>query len=78
MTALQLVAIAATLAIQAVTVGLWFAWRVRNDSASADGAPNDPASDRLVRTLLWIAVTCVVGGICVTGVLAYRFYMGVA
>ena len=31
MTALQLVAIAATLAVQAVTVGLWFAWRVRND-----------------------------------------------
>jgi hypothetical protein len=78
MTALQLVAMVASIAIQAVTVGLWFAWRVKNDSASADGAPNDPATDRLVRTLLWIAVTCVAGGVCMTGVLAYRFCMGVA
>lgn len=78
MTALQLVAIAATLAIQAVTVGLWFAWRVKNDSASADGAPNDPASDRLVRTLLWIAVLCIAGGVCTTGILAYRYWLGAA
>ncbi|CAJ0743883.1 hypothetical protein [Ralstonia mannitolilytica] len=75
MTALQLVAMFATFAIQAVTVGLWFAWRIRNDSTSAGGA--DAASgDRLVGALLWIAALCIAGGLCVTGVLAYRYCMG--
>lgn len=71
MTILQLIATVATLAVQAVVVGLLFAWRIKNDPTMSSHSPEPERSDNIGRALLWLAVVCIGGGLVTTGCLAY-------
>ncbi|WP_197329368.1 hypothetical protein [Ralstonia syzygii] len=78
MTFLELFVTVVTLAIQAVTVGLWFVWRIKNDPALNHNAGDATRSNRIVRALMWIAALCIGGGFCTAGVLVYRYCTGAA
>jgi hypothetical protein len=71
MKVLQLVAMFATLAVQAVAVGLLFAWRCKNDPTLNGYTAHPERFDGLARALLWLAVVCIGGALVVAGVMAY-------
>lgn len=71
MTALQLIATFATLAVQAVAVGLLFAWRSKNDPTVTGYTTQPKHFSGLARALLWLAVVCIGGAAVVTGLMAY-------
>jgi hypothetical protein len=68
----------ATFAIQAVTVGLWFVWCVKNESDQADDAGDTTVSGRIATVLQWLALGLICGAACATAVLGCLFYMGLA
>jgi hypothetical protein len=71
MNVLQLLAMFATLAVQAAAVGLLFAWRSKNDP-TVNGYTTPPKRfNGVVRALLWVAVVCIGGGVVTTGLMAY-------
>ncbi|CAJ0742137.1 hypothetical protein R16034_02988 [Ralstonia edaphis] len=74
MNVLQLVAMFATLAVQAAAVGFLFAWRSKNDpTVNGYTAPPKPFNG-LARVLLWLAVVCIGGAFVTTGLMAYGVF----
>ncbi|MGN6260248.1 MAG: hypothetical protein ACTHNO_05895 [Ralstonia sp.] len=71
MNVLQLVAMFATLAVQAAAVGLLFAWRSKNDPIVNAYTAQPKRFNGVVRVLLWVAVVCIGGGVVATGLMAY-------
>lgn len=71
MTVLQLVAMFATLAVQAAAVGLLFAWRSKNDPTVNGYTAQPKPFNGLARVLLWLAVVCIGGAFVATGLMAY-------
>ncbi|HWV06537.1 hypothetical protein [Ralstonia sp.] len=71
MNVLQLVAMFATLAVQAAAVGLLFAWRSKNDPTVTGYTAQPKRFNGVVRVLLWVAVVCIGGCAVATGLMAY-------
>ena len=71
MNVLQLVAMFATLAVQAAAVGFLFAWRSKNDPTVNGYTAQPKPFNGLARVLLWIDVVCISGELVVAGLMAY-------
>ena len=71
MNVLQLLAMFATLVVQAAAVGLLFAWRSKNDPTVNGYTAPPKRLNGVVRALLWVAVVCIGGGVVTTGLMAY-------
>lgn len=78
MTALQLIAMLTTLAVQAAAVGVLLAWRSKNDPTVTGYRVPPKRFNGVVRVLLWLAVACIGAGVVTTGVMAYGVLAEVA
>lgn len=71
MNVLQLVAMFATLAVQAAAVGFLFAWRSKNDPTVNGYTAQQKPFNGAARVLVWFAAGCIGGAFVVMGVMAY-------
>ena len=74
MNVLQLVAMFATLAVQAAAVGFLLAWRSKNDPTVNGYTVQPKPFNGLTRVLLWLAVVCIGGAFVVAGLMAYGVF----